>query len=697
MPIDFLHTDIAKLNGIGDKTLKLYDKLLSKNKKSINEGNFKFIDLLFYLPDKILQRRVVKDVQEINQSDIIIAKLQVVSHNKPIRAKQPYTVICYLGQNFVTIVFYKYFENYINIKLKIDSEVFVSGKTEIFNSQIQIVHPDYIASTLEQIPVIEPIYPLTSGLTNKDLIKNIDFIVKNIPNLPEWIENDILKSHGWLSWKESLENLHKPKTIFDPRDNVYIRRLAFDEILAQQLALAITRSETEKTYKIVLNRGRSILKDKLIQKILTFELTDDQKNAIEEIENDVFSNRRMIRLLQGDVGSGKTIVSIITMLNYIENKKQCALIVPTSILAQQHFEKIKEIGEKLNLNVALLTGKVKNKNKEEIFIKAKSGEIDILIGTHALIEDNVEFKDLGLVVIDEQHRFGVRQRLALINKGNNPDILAMSATPIPRTLALTIYNSMDLTTIYNKPAKRKDIITTIINIKNKYEELLLKIKEKLLNNEKIYWVCPLVEESENIDLTNVKNKYEEFCRIFGDENVDFIHGKMKEDEKDKIMDNFCKNANGKILISTTVIEVGIDIKDATIIVIEHPERFGLSQLHQLRGRVGRGEKQSYCILLYNEDNCSKNTIRRLNIMRSTNNGFTIAEEDLKIRGIGEVMGIKQSGQQQYRIADLDRDFDLLQQATYYVNNILKNNLVRDYLILLDIFGYKNYIDSGLLN
>lgn len=697
MPIDFLHTDIAKLNGIGDKTLKLYDKLLSKNKKSIDEGNFKFIDLLFYLPDKILQRKVVKDIQEINQSDIIIAKLQVVSHNKPIRAKQPYTVICYLGQNFVTIVFYKYFENYINIKLKIDSEVFVSGKTEIFNSQIQIVHPDYIASTLEQIPVIEPIYPLTNGLTNKDLIKNIDFIVKNIPNLPEWIENDILKSHGWLSWKESLENLHKPKTIFDPRDNVYIRRLAFDEILAQQLALAITRSETEKTYKIVLNRGRSILKDKLIQKILTFELTDDQKNAIEEIENDVFSNRRMIRLLQGDVGSGKTIVSIITMLNYIENKKQCALIVPTSILAQQHFEKIKEIGEKLNLNVALLTGKVKNKNKEEIFIKAKSGDIDILIGTHALIEDNVEFKDLGLAVIDEQHRFGVRQRLALINKGNNPDILAMSATPIPRTLALTIYNSMDLTTIYNKPAKRKDIITTIINIKNKYEELLLKIKEKLLNNEKIYWVCPLVEESENIDLTNVKNKYEEFCRIFGDENIDFIHGKMKEDEKDKIMDNFCNSTNGKILISTTVIEVGIDVKDATIIVIEHPERFGLSQLHQLRGRVGRGEKQSYCILLYNEDNCSKNTIRRLNIMRSTNNGFTIAEEDLKIRGIGEVMGIKQSGQQQYRIADLDRDFDLLQQATYYVNNILKNNLVKNYLILLDIFGYKNYIDSGLLN
>lgn len=697
MPIDFLHTDIAKLNGIGDKTLKLYDKLLSKNKKSIDEGNFKFIDLLCYLPDKILQRKVVKDIQEINQSDIIIAKLQVVSHNKPIRAKQPYTVICYLGQNFVTIVFYKYFENYINIKLKIDSEVFVSGKTEIFNSQIQIVHPDYIASTLEQIPVIEPIYPLTNGLTNKDLIKNIDFIVKNIPNLPEWIENDILKSHGWLSWKESLENLHKPKTIFDPRDNVYIRRLAFDEILAQQLALAITRSETEKTYKIVLNRGRSILKDKLIQKILTFELTDDQKNAIEEIENDVFSNRRMIRLLQGDVGSGKTIVSIITMLNYIENKKQCALIVPTSILAQQHFEKIKEIGEKLNLNVALLTGKVKNKNKEEIFIKAKSGDIDILIGTHALIEDNVEFKDLGLAVIDEQHRFGVRQRLALINKGNNPDILAMSATPIPRTLALTIYNSMDLTTIYNKPAKRKDIITTIINIKNKYEELLLKIKEKLLNNEKIYWVCPLVEESENIDLTNVKNKYEEFCRIFGDENIDFIHGKMKEDEKDKIMDNFCNSTNGKILISTTVIEVGIDVKDATIIVIEHPERFGLSQLHQLRGRVGRGEKQSYCILLYNEDNCSKNTIRRLNIMRSTNNGFTIAEEDLKIRGIGEVMGIKQSGQQQYRIADLDRDFDLLQQATYYVNNILKNNLVKNYLILLDIFGYKNYIDSGLLN
>lgn len=697
MSIDFLQTDITKLNGIGDKTLKLYDKLLSKNKKVLYGKNFKFIDLLFYLPEKILQRKIVKDIQEINQSDIVIAKVQVISHNKPTRTKQPYTVVCYLGQNFITIVFYKYFENYINTKLKIDSEVFVSGKIEIFGSQIQIVHPDYITNTLEQIPIIEPIYTLTSGLTNKDIIKNIDFIVKNIPNLTEWIENDILKSNGWLNWKESLENLHKPKTIFDPKDNIYIRRLAFDEILAQQLALAITKSETEKTYKTVLNKGKNVLKDKLIREILTFKLTNDQENAIEEIENDVFSNKRMIRLLQGDVGSGKTIVSLIIMLNYIENKRQCALIAPTSILAQQHFEKIKTIGKKLNLNVTILTGKIKVKDKEEILSKTKSGEIDILIGTHALVEDNVEFKNLGLVVIDEQHRFGVKQRLKLINKGDNTDILAMSATPIPRTLALTIYNSMDVTTMYSKPMKRKDIITTVINIKNKYEELLFKIREKLLNNEKIYWVCPLVEESENIDLTNVKNKYEEFCKIFGEENVDFIHGKMKEEEKDKIMEKFYNSIYGKILISTTVIEVGIDVKDATIIIIEHPERFGLSQLHQLRGRVGRGEKQSYCILLYNEDNCSKNTIRRLNIMRSTNNGFVIAEEDLKIRGIGEVMGIKQSGQQQYRIADLDRDFDLLRQATYYVDNILKNNLIKNYSVLLDIFGYKNYINSGLLN
>ena len=689
--LNFLFTHISNLNGIGEKTLKNYKTLLQKKRQLASETQIpKMLDLLFHLPDKFLQRKFVENVKDISSGDIVIAKVKVISHSKPTRSKQPYIITCYLGNNFVNIVYYKYFENYINLKFKIDSEIFISGKVDIYNSQIQIVHPDYISNNLTEIPQIEAIYPLTYGITNKEVAKNIDIVLKQCPDLPEWLSDNILQKNNWSGWKESLISLHKPANIFDAKNNKYRRRLAFDEILAQQLIMTLIRyRHKDKLNKNVLENNKKELKNNFIQNILPFSLTNDQAKVINEIESDTFSNKKMNRLLQGDVGSGKTIIALITMLNYVENKKQCALMVPTSILASQHFVNIKELCNKINVKVELLTGKVKGKKRQEILEQLKSGEIDILVGTHALIEDNVEFKDLGYVVIDEQHRFGVEQRLNLINKNKDTDILAMSATPIPRTLALTIYNDMDLSIIQEKPKNRKEIQTSIITT-DKYDDLINRIKEKIKNDEKVYWICPLVEESENMELTDVKNKYDEFCEIFGSEAVSLIHGKMKEKDKDTIMEEFCDNENKKILISTTVIEVGIDVKNATVIVIDHPERFGLSQLHQLRGRVGRGDKQSYCILLYSNKNGGKNTLRRLNIMRSTTNGFTVAEQDLKIRGIGEVMGLKQSGQQDYVVADLSDDFDLLERAIYYAQNIIKNNEVSKYSLLLYLFGYANF-------
>lgn len=685
--LNFLFSPLSNIKGIGEKTLKNYTRLLSK-KKTLKDDNIKILDLLFHLPDKILERKLVDNINEISNDEYIVAKLHVVTLSPPTKSKQPYIITCYLGKNFVNVVYYKYFENYINNKFRVGSEVFVSGKVVIYNSQIQIVHPDYISNNLDDIPFYESIYPLTYGITNKELSKNIDFILKNCPDLQEWLTDDIIGD--WSSWSDSLKALHKPNSNFDMKNNKFRDRLVFDEFLAQQIALKITKKDRD--FKEHLNCTDKILKNRFIQNFIPFKLTKDQEKVIAEIEEDTFSNQKMTRLLQGDVGSGKTIVAFITMLNYIDNNKQCVLMAPTSILANQHFENIKKFCEELGLKVELLTGKIKGKKRKEILENLENGEINILVGTHALIEDNVGFKDLGYVVIDEQHRFGVEQRLMLTNKNENADILAMSATPIPRTLALTIYNDMSLSIIQEKPKDRKEIITLIIEM-SQYNTLIEKIKQK--KDEKVYWICPLVDENEESNLTDVKNKYKEFCSIFGEEKVSFIHGKLKD--KDEVMEDFCNNNERKILIATTVIEVGVDIKDATIIVIEHPERFGLSQLHQLRGRVGRGDKQSYCILLYDNRNIGKNTVKRLNIMKSSSNGFVIAEQDLKIRGIGEVLGLKQSGQQDYIIADLDTDFPLFERAIYYSQYILKENKVQDFSLLLYLFGYTDFINKGILN
>jgi ATP-dependent DNA helicase RecG len=519
--------------------------------------------------------------------------------------------------------------------------------------------------------------------------------LEKIPDLPEWLEASILESNGWHSWKESLVALHRPETFFDPKNCVQRSRLAFDELLAQQLALSlvVSRSRARST-KVPPAISAGKLKEKLIGEILEFQLTEDQVKALGEIEADTFSEKCMMRLLQGDVGSGKTIVALLAMLNYVENHSQCVLMVPTTLLAVQHFNSLDSLCQRLGLNVELLTSSTRGASRRDILSRLLEGDIDILVGTHAILEENIEFRDLAFAVIDEQHRFGVKQRLRLIGKSKNLDILTMTATPIPRTLALALYNGMDLSVIRTKPLNRQRIITALVNM-DKYDDLILRMKHKIQENEKIYWICSLVEESDNSYLSDVKSKYEEFCSIFGENAVAFVHGRMSDKEKDRLMDDFCNNPERKILVSTTVIEVGIDVQSATVIVIESPERFGLSQLHQLRGRVGRGEKQSYCILLYSALLCPESALPRLNIMRSTDDGFALAESDLKIRGLGEVLGNRQSGTHSYIFANLDRDFGLLEQALVYAQGILEGGRVGEYTDLLHLFGYANCLGDAL--
>ncbi len=785
------------LRGVGEKTAEIYKRLLASRRILEQNKEPKVIDLLYHKPEKIVFRKQNPDLSTVEDGELITVKVVVDSYEKPYRSSQPHRIRCRNSTGFITVVYFKVFPEFMARNFKEGNTVIISGKVEKFNNELQMSHPDYINGG--NIPSFEEVYPLTAGLTNRALRQTIQNALPMVPNLPEWLDNNFLFQHQWKSWRDSLVSLHNATTNEQLAGNSpYVERLAFDEILANQIALGIMRE------RIKANSNKNELVDKshiyrdYFSKKLPFELTDDQKKVINEIENDIYSDKRMLRLLQGDVGSGKTVVAFLTMLPFIQNRKQVALMVPTSILATQHYEWISKICEgfgrnieieingrrkktnnveskiqenssminsfeitksvakfeyekeieikitkgKKTLNktvenlkmsadiyddgtialndnnnmlennakpildlknerpirVALLTGKVKGKKREKILNDLKNGEIDILVGTHAIFQENVEFKNLGYAIIDEQHRFGVSQRLNLIEKGENIDILIMTATPIPRTLALTIYGDMEVSTIKEKPKNRKDIITSSLQ-KEKFNELVSRMKEKIKDGEKIYWICPLIEESENLPATPLFQRYEEFKSFFAEDEIGFIHGKLSEDEKDKIMEEFGKkDGSVKILIATTVIEVGIDVPDATIIVIESPERFGLSQMHQLRGRVGRGDKQSYCILFYEKP--TENLKKRMDILKSSSNGFFIAEEDLKLRGSGEALGLKQSGYQEYLIANLSEHYNLLLEASKMARYIVKNkDILNSYpiKILLEMFGYGECLNEAILN
>lgn len=648
----------SSLNGVGDKLSVVFKKLC---------GPY-LIDILWNFPTNLIARPFVENLDTLNNGEVATFEVKVLQHITPKTKRLPYRVICASGTTEVELVFFHYHASYLTNALPENACRFISGKCERIGGKIQLVHPDYIVDQLEKIPTYEAIYPLQKGLSGKMMRRAAEEVLKILPDLPEWLDFYLKKEKQWPDWKTALEQVHHPKQPADLNPLTPARqRLAYDELLANQLALFLVRAKMKR------EAGKEIQAAGLLEKrlcaLLPFELTNAQKRVLEEIKKDMAAPQKMTRLLQGDVGSGKTIVALMALLNAVETGFQGVLMAPTDILARQHFETLKRYCDPLNVRVEILTGREKGNGRKALLSDLKENKINILIGTHAVFVEDVAFADLGLVVIDEQHRFGVEQRLALTRKGVQPDLLVMSATPIPRSLALTVYGDMDLSKLDEKPIGRTPVETRVLPLK-RVEEVIAKLKEKMdESSEKVqaYWVCPLVEESEKSDLTAAQKRYALLHQTFGN-RVGLVHGQMKDKEKDAVMAQFARGELD-ILVATTVIEVGVDVKNASIMVIEHAERFGLAALHQLRGRVGRGCQQSSCLLLYGSGLTEK-AVERLDIMRRTEDGFVIAQKDLELRGAGELLGRQQSGLIDFRLADLSVHASLLDIARDDARTIL---------------------------
>ena len=656
--LDLLLSPINKLKGVGPKLENIINKL------GINLN----VHFLWHFPYRIIEKKYYENIHDAPINQLVTIKIEVIKHYPSKFRRQPYRVSCLANEIPIDIVYFNARHPVVRSVLPLKSFKMISGKLEFFKNKFQITHPASVEniSHIQLLREKEPVYSLTAGLNMKSFIKLSNQVLQLLPNPREWIDNRLLKKYNFVSWKEAIEKLHNPE-IEDTYNekNFFRRRLAFDELYAHQLAICIIRTIDNKK-KSTSFKNKNKLKKILINS-LEFKLTNSQSIVLNEIQNDLESNKQMIRLLQGDVGSGKTIVALISMLTVIESGYQATLMAPTSILAYQHFENISKLLQNLPIQIDILTGKDKGKSRIEKLEKIKDGSTQIIIGTHALIQEGVNFKKLGFSVIDEQHRFGVYQRMAFNYKGFRPSILVMSATPIPRTLTLAAYGDMDESRLIDKPIGRKPIKTSSLTLK-KEKNLIERIKAKINNsNDKFFWVCPLIEESQELDLKAATDRYNSLNKIFKNK-VMLIHGELSEKEKESTMEKF-KNEDYRILVATTVIEVGIDIKSATTIIIEHAERFGLAQLHQLRGRVGRNNEESYCILLHKES-LNDTAKKRISIMIETNDGFLIAEEDLKIRGPGEILGKRQSGLPSFNVADLSYDGDLLEEAKFYADNII---------------------------
>tara|TARA_R110002050_G_scaffold166707_1_gene297240 strand:- start:4019 stop:6100 length:2082 start_codon:yes stop_codon:yes gene_type:complete len=681
---------VTSLTGIGPKTANLLEKLCGRT----------LLDLCWHLPDKIEQRTVYKSIQEANSDTLATLIIHVGDHHIPRSRKQPYKITVYDDSGMMDLVFFHAHNDYLKKSLPVGQTRLVSGVINKTSTYTQMVHPDHIGfpQDIENWGGMRPLYRLTAGLHSKTITKAIYTALNTMPKLPEWLPPEFVKNKGWKSWKESLNQSHHPQTIQDIESTSPTReRLAFDELLANQLTFALMRRHGRK------HEGRSLQGSNLyadpLRTALPFQLTKGQEDAFATIKQDMAASKRMIRLLQGDVGSGKTIVALLAMVTAIEAGYQTAFLAPTEILAQQQFQSIKKLTASLNIKVALFTGQNHGEQRKADLEALERGEIDMAIGTHALMVDTIKFNNLGFVVIDEQHRFGVDQRMRLIDKGKNADVLVMTATPIPRTLALTMYGELSVSNIMEKPADRLPIKTSVLPI-NRVQEVHDSLKRVLDKNEKIYWVCPLIEESEKLDLGHAEARYKILKKIFKDK-VGLLHGRMKNDEKDKIMQQF-RDGELQILIATTVIEVGVDVPDATVMIIEHAERFGLSQLHQLRGRVGRSHLESSCLLLYDTP-LSDTGKKRLAVMRETEDGFKIAEADLKIRGSGDVLGTRQSGLPEFRFVDYAHHLPMIAEAQQMADRLvdrdpfLKSDQGKSARLLLHLFQYTeaiHYLSSG---
>ena len=655
-----LFAEAQSLDGIGPK---LSQKLCKLVNSTVKRNDPRVIDLLWHFPTGINDRRHRPSISEAEAGTLVTLEVTITAHIAPPRGnrKIPYRIHCADESGEMELVFFRGQKNYFERELPIGEKRILSGKVEFYSQKLQMTHPDYIVrlDELDTLPLIEPLYPLTAGVTSKVMTKAIANAVQIIPELEEWQEPNWIKQQGWPSFADALHAVHQPQSGSDLMPLATARkRLAFDDLLANQLALALLRNrEITGTGRILDITGS--LRKKILAS-LSFELTGSQKAVLEEIYADMASKDRMLRLLQGDVGSGKTVVALLAMAAAVESGTQAALMAPTEVLARQHFKEFSELADDIGFSVALLTGREKGKSRLELLAKLASGDLDMLIGTHALFQDDVEFADLGMAIIDEQHRFGVQQRMKLQSKGKDTDadVLVMTATPIPRTLLLTNYGDMATSRLIDKPAGRKPITTRILPTQ-RIDELLEGLARALKTGTQIYWVCPLVEESQKLDLAAADQRHAWLTGHFGDQ-VGLVHGRMKADEKDAVMKSFADGDLG-ILVATTVIEVGVNVPNATIMVIEHAERFGLSQLHQLRGRVGRSDTQSSCILLY-QGPLSKTSQSRLKVVRDSADGFRIAEEDLRLRGGGELLGLKQSGVPDFALARLPEHGELLAAA-----------------------------------
>jgi len=640
---------VTSLAGIGPRLATLVEKAAGPH----------VVDLCWHCPCAIIDRRYAPVVAEARPGVVATMTLKVDKHVKPPNKRLPYKVFCSDDTGTLALVFFHAHEDYLRKTLPEGEIRVVSGTVEKFGQELQITHPDHIGTTGEiaKLQTVEPVYPLTTGLTLKVLSKAIRASLEMLPDLTEWIDPAYLEQQGWKPWRDAVLEVHAPEdeAALEPKAPIR-QRLAYDELLANQLALALVRASMRRI------KGRAIegdgrLRAKIIE-ALPFRLTDSQEIASREIAADMAAPVRMLRLLQGDVGSGKTVVALLAMLIAVEAGGQAVMMAPTEILARQHLATIEPLARAVGVEIVLLTGRDKGKTRSAILEKLKSGEAALAVGTHALFQDDVEFKSLALAVIDEQHRFGVHQRLTLAAKGRAVDILVMTATPIPRTLMLTAYGDMDVSRLPDKPAGRLPIDTRVMPIE-RLDQVTMALKRSLDSGAQVYWVCPLVEESEVLDVAAAEERFDHLKGVFPDV-VGLVHGRMKGKEKDAAMAAF-SSGQTRILVATTVIEVGVDVTEATVMVIEHAERFGLAQLHQLRGRIGRGNNPSTCLLLYASP-LTPAAQARLTIMRETDDGFRIAEEDLKLRGAGELLGTRQSGLPEFRLADLSVHGDLLAAA-----------------------------------